>query len=320
MIVSRLAAWTLISGLFAGAAAGAPLGDTDCKKTTVTNTEWTTYELHIWPLGKVAQLTICSDSDTTTTNYGTSESSEKPPPHPLAGSGELNRAARRYRVLAGKADCYGDLQVPNFDTTPLGAFLVGLDGSVVPVNIQQTTGSLEFFLGPNFDPAPYDPSFLASTWPGVELFARTSMFLQPSLTWLVGGANSDPTVVALMDLGAPDHKVLEGDLGVVAANAVVTAMVSATDAPFGNLMQIDGLTVPIVEDSTTAQFLSDFPQLTQVADSRGRVEIPFPQLTREGLDSTELYIALVARDPDTGVAVAVSTRAWVRLRDLSACD
>lgn len=223
------------------------------------------------------------------------------------------------RVVGGMAPCYGGLLQPASETEVQRVDFMSIDGHVVRLAFEPVSSSLGYFLGQSFDASPFDPFFRSAMWPGWKAAVPAALFLEPSLLWSTGMQDPEIPVSALMNLDAPDAKSLHADLGPQAGGAIVTTLVSATPPTDGPLARFGATEAAVVFDGVTRQFLITYPELVQIADAEGRVNIDFPQINDVGLEGSDFYIAVVALDSVTGDAVAASTWVLLRLRDLSLC-
>ena len=225
------------------------------------------------------------------------------------------------RMLDAASDCYGDPAAPDLDAVTERVRFVGLDGVVKDLPYQSVTGSLNWFLGNGgYDPADFDPNYLSSSsWTGHVATIDESMLVQPTLIWLAGG-DDDVPVQAMMDLDAPDMKVLQADLGAQAAGATLVVVVSGTAPGDGSLLVVDGITVPIVPDAYTTAFAQLYPGIGGTADANGMADIGFPPVTLPSLEGLDLHVAVIAFDTQTGLAIDATTFTQLQLRDLDVCQ
>lgn len=224
------------------------------------------------------------------------------------------------RLLDGEAPCYGDLVVPDLDSTTGRVRYIGLDGIVRDLAFTPATGTLAWFLGAGYDASAFDPAYLNSAgWTGHVATIQQSDLVQPTLTYLAGG-NPGVPVTAMVDLDNPDLKVLHVDLGSANAGTQLYVVVSATPPGDAPLLVVDGITVPIVPDAYTNAFATVYPNVGGTADANGRADIAFPLLSMPSLEGVDLHVAVLALDPVTGLARDASTFVTMLLRDLDVCQ
>jgi hypothetical protein len=223
------------------------------------------------------------------------------------------------RLLNAESKCYGSPVQPN-TTSTLGALCyIGLDGAVMHLVPTPVQGTLAYFLGSSFDASQFDPAYLqSSSWTGHRAFISSSALVQPTLTYAQGGHPVVETS-ALMDVGAPDTKVLNVNLGPGAAGTALFVVASATSPGQGQLLVVDGVTIPIVPDWFTSAFMQAFPPYIGTAAADGTASFSFPQLSGHAFEGFDLNIAVAAMNPSTGQIVAATTFANLELRDLGWC-
>ena len=307
-----------------------------CTHTTTT-TEYSTnfFKAIITIGGLLGSVRTCHESTTTTTHYwycgppipqavvtpsrgmGPEESTTT---GPASGRPIANKTQYELRLLKAQTPCYGGIVVPDFEAEVGTIQFIGLDGTVQNLPFTAVTGTLEYFLGPNFDPTGFDPAWLnSSSWSGHKVVVNQSVLMQPSLVFTAGG-NPDVETTSVMNLDNPDQKVLFVDLGPQAAGAELVVLVSAKSPAEGNLLVVDGITVPIVPDTYTNAFLNAYPGIGGTANSAGQASINFPPLSVGALEGVDLNVAILAVDPVTGVARDASTFVQINLRDFDVCQ
>lgn len=223
------------------------------------------------------------------------------------------------RMLQGEAKCYGDLVGPN-RTSQLGMLnFIGLNGQVTPLSFTRAQGGLSYFLGNGFDTSPFDPAHLqSSTWTGHRAIVSQDLLVQPTLTYAQGG-HPIVNVNGMMDVGAPDTKVFDVNLGAAAGGTGLFMLASATAPGHGPLLVVDGVTIPIVADWFTQAFMQAFGPFVGVAAADGTASFSFPQLAGHAFEGLDLNIAVAAMDLSTGQVVAATTFTQLQLRDLGWC-
>lgn len=225
-----------------------------------------------------------------------------------------------FRWMNAESTCAGDLHRPDFDSLPEMLSFVALDGTSFNVPFQPVTGTLTYFLGTAFDPSEYDPVYVnTDLWTGIKGTLPKSAFIKPTLTVSIGADPGTP-VAGMMNLANPDAKTLALELDSSFAGLQYSVLVSSTYQDEGALGVIDGVTVPVVLDATTAYFGATYPGLSGVTDSLGDANINFPLLTDPSLHGLDLSIAVVVHDSTTGAVVKASTYVGLTLRDLTLCN
>lgn len=238
----------------------------------------------------------------------------------LVGSGTVGFNNYELRILDAETPCYGGTVVPDFDSEVQSIRFIGLDGQWQNLTVTPVTGTLAWFLGPNFDSTGFDPAWVSSSaWKGSKVTIQQSMLVQPSLIFTAGG-NPDVPVTSVMNLDNPDQKVLSVDLGPDAGGTELIVLVSAKAPTDGALLVVDGITVPIVPDTYTSAFLNAYPNIGGTADANGHASIDFPPLSVGALEGVDLNVAVLAVDGTTGQAQEASTFVQVQLRDFDVCQ
>lgn len=307
------------------------------EQTTTTKTTYSTSAIKVvyTVFGLFGSTQKCKTTHTTSTKYtycgpplkkvvkpighGPEESASGPTVGP--GTGRPTVAGNieyELRLLDGTAPCYGDPIAPDLEAATGRVRFIGLDGQVQDLAYTPASGTLSWFLGSSFDPGAFDPAYLSSAgWSGHVATVKQSMLVEPTLTWLAGG-DPDVPVTALMDLDAPDMKVLHVDLGTANAGTSLVVVISATAPGDAPLLVVDGVTVPIVPDAYTTAFATTFPGFAGVADANGQADLGFPALAMPALEGVDLNVAVIAFDA-LGTAVDATTFTNLLLRDLDVC-
>lgn len=223
------------------------------------------------------------------------------------------------RLLNAEALCYDSLAVPNTTSSLDEWIYVGLDGTVARLVPTPVQGTLSYFLGSSLDRSRFDPAYLQSSgWTGYKAFLSSSALVQPTLTYAQGGDEAVETR-AEMDVGAPDTKVFNVNLGREAAETALFVVTSLTSPAQGQLLAVDGVTIPIVHDWFTDAFMQAFSPYVGLASDAGTASFSFPQLSGHAFEGLDLHVAVAAMDLSTGKFVAATTFATLELRDEGWC-
>jgi hypothetical protein len=223
------------------------------------------------------------------------------------------------RMLQAEAPCYGVPAVPNTTSSLDEWVYVGLDGTVTRLTPTPIQGTLAYFLGSSLDRSFFDQSYLQSSgWTGYKAFINSSTLVQPTLTYGQGGHTVVETS-GVMDVGAPDTKVFNVDLGRAAAGTALFVVTSTTSPAQGDLLVVDGVTIPIVHDWFTDAFMTAFSPYVGIASDAGTASFSFPQLSGHAFEGLDLNVAVAAMDLSTGQFVAATTFATLELRDEGWC-